>query len=329
MERLKNDIFFSIIIPVYNAESMINNAILSVINQSYANWELLIIDDCSIDNTRDVVLSFTINNSKIKYFCLEKNSGNAKVPRDFGVSVSSGDYCVMLDSDDELSNDYLMCIQEKILNESADVIISTMHIRDLITRKILNILPSNQLHIPINGKEACRLILSSWKFSGNGIAFTKKLYKYVMLFNPYKYCFSDEMSERILVYYANKVGLSSGVYTYWQHSSSITNRCTPKLFEKLDVNLNLLDFTKERYQQIDIDSVCEMALIDLIVLYKLYLKHHNEFTIDVDMQIQNKFKLSFEYLLKIDWKKNWRNRVYMFNFSTFKFISKLFYYLRK
>jgi len=88
----------SIIMPCYNSETTISQSIKSVIEQSYQNWELLVIDDLSTDLTEDMVLNFC--DTRIKYFCLEKNSGSPAEPRNLGLRVSKGKYIAFLDSDD-------------------------------------------------------------------------------------------------------------------------------------------------------------------------------------------------------------------------------------
>ena len=72
---MKKDLV-SIIMPSYNTANYIGESINSVINQTYKNWELIIIDDCSIDNTDKIVNSF-LRDERIKYFKNEKNSGAA------------------------------------------------------------------------------------------------------------------------------------------------------------------------------------------------------------------------------------------------------------
>lgn len=70
------DDLVSIIMPSYNTEDYIGESIQSVINQTYSNWELIIVDDCSNDNTDNVVKPF-LADSRIKYFKNEHNSGAA------------------------------------------------------------------------------------------------------------------------------------------------------------------------------------------------------------------------------------------------------------
>lgn len=88
----------SVIIPTYNREYIIKNAIKSVLEQTYTNIELLIIDDASTDNTETIVKSFKDN--RIKYIKLIDNTKGKKT-RNVGIKMSKGDYIAFLDSDDE------------------------------------------------------------------------------------------------------------------------------------------------------------------------------------------------------------------------------------
>jgi glycosyltransferase involved in cell wall biosynthesis len=91
----------SIIIPTYNRSALLPRAIQSVINQTYRDWELLIIDDGSTDNTKDVVDEFIKKDSRIKYLYQENSGGPAK-PRNVGIRESTGEFIIFLDSDDEM-----------------------------------------------------------------------------------------------------------------------------------------------------------------------------------------------------------------------------------
>lgn len=90
----------SVIMPSYNAEGLIAQSIQSVIDQSYTDWELIVIDDCSKDATRQVVQSFVEKDSRIKLISLEKNNGAPAAPRNIGVRNSSGAWIAFLDADD-------------------------------------------------------------------------------------------------------------------------------------------------------------------------------------------------------------------------------------
>ncbi len=89
----------SIIMPSYNSSEYIKDTINSVINQTYENWELIIVDDCSADCTDDVVNELSRKDERIKYYKLETNSG-AAVARTKAMDLSNGKYMAFLDSDD-------------------------------------------------------------------------------------------------------------------------------------------------------------------------------------------------------------------------------------
>lgn len=89
----------SIITPTYNCGRYIGETIESVLNQSYQNWEMIIVDDCSVDNTKEVVEEYVEQDKRIKYYLLEVNSG-AAVARTKAMELASGEYMAFLDSDD-------------------------------------------------------------------------------------------------------------------------------------------------------------------------------------------------------------------------------------
>ena len=89
----------SIITPTYNCAKFIGATIETAQAQTYANWEMIIVDDCSTDNTREVVLPYTTKEPRIKYHVLGKNSG-AAVARTTAMQLAKGDYMAFLDSDD-------------------------------------------------------------------------------------------------------------------------------------------------------------------------------------------------------------------------------------
>lgn len=89
----------SIITPTYNCGRFIAETIESVQAQSFDTWEMIIVDDCSTDDTKDVVASYAEKDSRIQYHCLEKNSG-AAVARTVAMELARGEYMAFCDSDD-------------------------------------------------------------------------------------------------------------------------------------------------------------------------------------------------------------------------------------
>ncbi|MCH1968436.1 glycosyltransferase family 2 protein [Romboutsia hominis] len=94
-----NEPLVSIITPVYNAERFLGDTIKSIQNQTYKNWELVLVDDCSKDKSSDMIKEFQANDDRIRYIKLEKNSG-ASVSRNTGIKNAKGRFIAFVDSDD-------------------------------------------------------------------------------------------------------------------------------------------------------------------------------------------------------------------------------------
>jgi len=89
----------SIITPTYNAEKYIRETLLSVTNQSYQNWEMILTDDASTDNTIAIVEEFALKDNRIKFFKLPENRGNGYA-RNAALEKANGKYIAYLDADD-------------------------------------------------------------------------------------------------------------------------------------------------------------------------------------------------------------------------------------
>jgi len=134
--------FFSIIMSCYNADKYIEHAINSVLNQTYKNWELIIINDGSKDNSLKIINKFQKRDKKIKAIHLKKNLGQAYA-RNLGIKISKGKWISILDADDIYSQNKLAVQSGIIRNLSKDyVLIGTSCV--LINKKGKRI--NNRLH---------------------------------------------------------------------------------------------------------------------------------------------------------------------------------------
>lgn len=89
----------SIIMPTYNVGDVVSDTIESVLKQTYIDWELIIVDDCSSDNTIEVIKSYIAKYSNIKLFINDINRG-AGISRNIAINKANGQYLAFLDSDD-------------------------------------------------------------------------------------------------------------------------------------------------------------------------------------------------------------------------------------
>lgn len=96
----KDEPLVSIIVPVYNAEKTIGRTINSILSQSYRNIEIIIVDDGSVDNTKEIISK--IKDDRLVY--VKKNNSGVSASRNLGIDKSNGKYIMFCDADDELSN---------------------------------------------------------------------------------------------------------------------------------------------------------------------------------------------------------------------------------
>jgi len=89
----------SCIMPTYNRCGMLEKRFTELQNSSHLNWELIVVDDCSSDDTEEVVLDLKGDDGRIKYIKLPSNSGCVSIPRAIGIATSKGEYIAPWDDD--------------------------------------------------------------------------------------------------------------------------------------------------------------------------------------------------------------------------------------
>lgn len=111
----------SIIIPVYNVEKYIKESVDSVINQTASDFEIVLVDDGSTDNSGKICDEYGARDSRIKV--VHKENGGLSSARNSGVEVATGDYVLFLDSDDYISSNYIQRMNEELQKNSYDMIV--------------------------------------------------------------------------------------------------------------------------------------------------------------------------------------------------------------
>lgn len=109
--------FFSIIIATYNRAEMLEKAVNSLLNQEFTDWELIVVDDGSIDNTHELFKNHT--DSRLKYY-YQENLGRSSA-RNRGIDLASGEYICFLDSDDYFKTHYLKILHEVLIEKDKPV----------------------------------------------------------------------------------------------------------------------------------------------------------------------------------------------------------------
>jgi len=112
----------SIVMPVYCVEKYLEKSIKSVLTQTFSDFELLLIDDCSTDGSLDICRRFAEEDSRIKVISLEKNGGVSRA-RNHGIGMCEGEYIIFLDSDDYFDKNLLEKAVESMEKNPADAVV--------------------------------------------------------------------------------------------------------------------------------------------------------------------------------------------------------------
>ena len=326
---------FSVIMPCYNASAYLYEAIESVIKQSYHDWELLIVDDKSEDDSMNIVRNLSKDDQRIKLFGLTTHSGNPRKPREYAMKYATGDFFVFLDADDSIEIDYLKKFVECIEETNASVALPIMQNYDEMEKKIIGSLPSQNSvlkNIPMSGPDACLLTIPNYRIGCGGMAFHRNLYAFVREENSLlsDEIISDEIAERIILFHASIVVQTDAIYKYIQRAQSITHRKTePKYYSLLLGNIHLLDFVKNNYDESVKKQCVKKIAANMISLYKVYIQNKSKYSYKECKHISHIFATAYnvvhsEYSILSPTYKIW-----YFNFVSFKLICIILNFIKR
>ncbi len=218
--------FFSIIIPVFNAEAYLGECLESILAQDFQDWEAVLVDDCSSDRSAVIAEEFASKDTRIKLFKSDNNSGRAYIPRMRAAHLAGGKYLVTIDADDKVSPDLLTQLYNKIISSGADLVIPEMWKWD--ESGINKLIPTDTFDSTKiwEGKDLVSHTLCGWDIPMCGFAILPEIYTGAdqKLTEEDKISiFSDELLSRWLLFMCRKVTMCDAKYFYRQHSASITH----------------------------------------------------------------------------------------------------------
>lgn len=325
-EKKSNDIIFSIVIPIYNAENVLERTIQSVLNQSCKNYELWLIDDCSTDGSFRIAQKYDNLYSQVHAYRMSANSGSAQKPIVTGFDMAKGDFVMVIGNDDEINDVFLEKMHKIVKNNSkVDIVVPSMKVVNATLGEQIGAYPRIGFDMSsiITGPEACRMVIPHWQFATNGMIIRRNLVGYLRDENPYTYSNSDELTSRILLYHARNVAFSKeSVYNYYQYHTSITHKRSVKLFETLFTDTHLVAFTETHYDEELESAMCASMLSHMICLYKEY-RAESRYTIEERNRINEIFRETYSFLQsKKQYLQSMKSRFYLSNWHVFTFVCK-------
>lgn len=291
MEKVK----YSFIMAAYNAEKYIDCAIQSVINQSYSNWELVVVNDGSVDSTENIVQKYKKQDSRIKLITI-RHTGTASQARNEAFKYLTGSYIQILDSDDYISPDFLEYCTQKLEKDEFDILVpDAVYITDeqeIIWEKK----PVHNIYDEILNGESAFMYSLDWQI--HGVFMVKYHILKKIKYDP-ELIDGDEFTTRKLLFSSSKISFFKGIYYYRKNmeSTTLSPKNQVRMLECLNTKVKLYDFSLENNMNAQCINLVRKQLIKSIVSYQLkFEKLKKELSEDDYKKIETLLKKTYNLI---------------------------------
>lgn len=289
--------FFSIIMPAYNAEKFLSEAIESVLLQSFTDFELFVINDGSIDKTDDICRFFSKKDSRIVF--IDKNNEGVSVARNVALDKASGEYVFFVDSDDIIYKDSLQKIHCFLKRTPVDYLRFEYETIDSLGRLLYpNYEAAKRKRYEgkkMHSSDCIENLIRGEFFSWSGVFKRTIIEKNNLRFLPGCTYNEDTLfMTHFFMYSQTHVYVSDKVYGYRKSETAVTCRFTERNY--LDVERVVTELQKIYYSRCKIESKVIKRIIEGLCL-KLFVERRNK------QLVENKI---FDFCLKnpvtIEWQ---------------------------
>lgn len=280
LERMKREFkmtkpLISVIVPVYKVEQYLERCVKSIINQTYSNLEIILVDDGSPDNCPAICDNYTCLDKRIKVF--HKENGGLSDARNAGLEIATGEYITFVDSDDWISDNCIEVLYNSCCQYAADIsIIDTVETDG--TKKYENSfsagLSMQHIYTP---EEAMYVIFTQSGFNTSAWA---KLYKYELIqkFRFTKGILYEDLDIMYRIFaQAKKIVFSNKAqYYYFQRAESIVHMSfDDRHFVLLDISHRIVAFIDQNYPDLHNAAMCRLVFSEFLILSRI--KNENEY----------------------------------------------------
>lgn len=250
----------TVIIPVYNKEKYIERTLNSIIAQSYKNLEIIIVNDGSTDNSKEICTRFKERDNRIKLINIENHG--AGYARNLGLNNANGEYISFIDADDYVDLDYYKILHNMILDTGADIA-ECKYLRVKVAQELIKYNKANNHNIMTNIEKLKDLYGRDDKKYVNTVIMCNKLFKKELfegIYYPEGRIIDDEFITYKLIYRSKKiVTIDSELYFYVQSEDSVMRNDfkEKRVIDTIDVYDEVYKFSKEN----SIQEIMDLVLV--------------------------------------------------------------------
>lgn len=247
------NIKLSIIVPIYNSEKYISRCIDSILNQSFIDYELILINDGSKDKSLDIIKEYEKKDKRIKVID-QKNEGVSKT-RNKGIKLSKGKYIMFIDNDDYIENDYIKTYYNQIISGDYDIVIGGYK------RKNDENVVLQKMQLIKDNDWSKYLVVAPWA----------KIYKRDFLIKNnieyFQYKIGEDVYFNLLAYSkTNKIKIINNTdYIWYYNGNSVSNTSQKGLNDDIDI----LILINKILDNVDVNNIYIKYYIDRYIIWYL------------------------------------------------------------
>lgn len=270
----------SIIIPVYNTGCFLERCFESIISQSYSDFEVIIVNDGSTDNSLDICKKYSLKDNRFKVY--SKSNGGASSARNYGIKNAIGDWICFIDSDDYVKNNYLKKLNEYAIPKSCVMLSDQVESSDIQRKDIPNFIIKHFIQLNTVNKLYDSNVIKSHNIefppdvlNGEDFIFASTYFRYL---DVLKIIHADEY-----VYNRNEYSISNkkNNYEIEEHDYLAMRYSWEQLLKENDIDLSLrLKFIWESPVRTRFEHLL-YSIIESDFNYKRKLKYMNRMELDI------------------------------------------------
>ena len=286
----------TIVIPIYNVEKYLHDCLKSVINQTYNNLQIILVDDGSPDNCPKICDEYKNKDSRIEV--IHKKNGGLSDARNAGLEKAKGRYICFIDSDDFINCKYIEKLYDLITKNNADMAVSNFKRVQDFKEEYLEKKEENATEEIYTGKQMIENIYSRKLYVQSTVAWNKmyktELFKDIKF--PYGKLHEDEFTTYKLYYICSKVVMTSEILYYYRYvpNSIMNKKFNKKRLDGISALEERLTFFKDKKEE----KLYNLTLIRYLMVIMIHYTNIKKF-LENSEEIQKNLKCKYNKYYKI------------------------------